>query len=244
MSVLTPDSREAPTGAPRDRAPANSQPATSSLARTRLSAAERRVQLIKIAQPLFAERGYHHISMEDVAAAAQVTKPVLYKHFPSKMDLYLALLDDRGGALIDTVTRALDIATSTAGAPTDLGQRIVHTVINAYVDFVHSCGVAAMLLFDSDVTRDEQMRARVEAPNAHVAHIVAQTLMSLTSLPDSAALEVARASVAMAKHAAADTLDPDPLDILTPAQRVELIAQFTWRGVGGVLKQHGAGELP
>ena len=56
----------------------------------------RRAQVLRIAQGLFATEGYHHVSMDDIADHAEVSKPVLYRHFPSKLELYLAVVDQRG----------------------------------------------------------------------------------------------------------------------------------------------------
>jgi AcrR family transcriptional regulator len=58
----------------------------------RIPAAERREQILLIARPLFAASGYAATRLEDVAAAAGVTKPILYRHFDSKKGLYMALL--------------------------------------------------------------------------------------------------------------------------------------------------------
>ena len=77
---------------------------------TRLPAAARRRQLLDSALDVFAARGYHGASMNDVADAAGVTKPVLYQHFDSKQDLYLALLEEVGRRLITAIAKA------TAGA--------------------------------------------------------------------------------------------------------------------------------
>src|SRR6476469_8330062 len=60
----------------------------------RLPAEQRRTQLLGVAVEIFAERGFHATSMDDIAEAAGVTKPVLYQHFPSKRALYRELLDD------------------------------------------------------------------------------------------------------------------------------------------------------
>ena len=65
----------------------------------RLPAPRRRRQLLDVALDAFAERGFHRTSMDDVAEAAGVTKPVLYQHFGSKRELYLELLDDVGRQL-------------------------------------------------------------------------------------------------------------------------------------------------
>ena len=58
----------------------------------RIPAAERREQILLIARPLFAQNGYAGTRLDDVAAAAGVTKPILYRHFDSKKGLYMALL--------------------------------------------------------------------------------------------------------------------------------------------------------
>lgn len=65
------------------------------------------MQLLTIAERLFSDHGYHHITMDDIADGAGVSKPVLYRHFPSKLDLYLALVDQQGVALVDSVRTVL-----------------------------------------------------------------------------------------------------------------------------------------
>ena len=59
----------------------------------RLPAAERREQIFAVAREAFGERGYDGVTLDEIAAAAGVTKPVIYRHFGSKDDLYLALLE-------------------------------------------------------------------------------------------------------------------------------------------------------
>ena len=77
---------------------------------TRLPASARREQLLAIGLEVFARQGFHGTSMNDVADAAGVTKPVLYQHFASKRELYLALLEEVGRQLLDAIAKA------TAGA--------------------------------------------------------------------------------------------------------------------------------
>ena len=79
----------------------------------RLPAHERRTQLLDVAIEVFAARGYHGASMNQVAEAAGVTKPVLYQHFPSKRELYREVLEDVGSRLEDAITKAA----AEAGAP-------------------------------------------------------------------------------------------------------------------------------
>ncbi len=73
---------------------------------SRLPAAERRKQLLDVAMTVFSDHGFHGASMNDVATAAGVTKPVLYQHFPSKRELYLELVEGVSSQLAETVTTA------------------------------------------------------------------------------------------------------------------------------------------
>jgi AcrR family transcriptional regulator len=105
----------------------------------RLPAPRRRRQLLDVATQVFGESGYHQASMDDVAEAAGVTKPVLYQHFASKRDLYLELVEDVGTRLMDAVVAA----TRAAGHPH--GQ--VEAGFRAYFSFVADHANAFRLLF-------------------------------------------------------------------------------------------------
>ena len=72
----------------------------------RLPAPARSEQILDVAVEVFARNGFHGASMNDVAEAAGVTKPVLYQHFDSKQDLYMALLDEVGNRLLSAITKA------------------------------------------------------------------------------------------------------------------------------------------
>jgi AcrR family transcriptional regulator len=108
----------------------------------RLRAAERRVQLLGVARRLFARDGYRGASMESIAEAAGVTKPVLYQHFRSKRGLYLELLDDVGQRLLEDVQKA----TAAAGGP----RQQVASGFAAYFRFVAENESAFRLLFGGD----------------------------------------------------------------------------------------------
>ncbi|WP_433266674.1 TetR family transcriptional regulator [Micromonospora vinacea] len=97
--------RATPTAAPKAKAPS----------RVRMSAAQRREQLIATGRQLFAERGFDATSIEEVAARAKVSKPVVYEHFGGKEGLYAVVVDREVRALLDRITTAL-----TAGHPREL----------------------------------------------------------------------------------------------------------------------------
>ena len=76
-------------------------------ARGRMTAAERREQLIAIARGLFADRGFDGTSIEEVAARAEVSKPVVYEHFGGKEGLYAVVVDREVRQLLDMMQAAL-----------------------------------------------------------------------------------------------------------------------------------------
>ena len=73
----------------------------------RLPRNERRRQLLDAALEVFVSQGYHAAAMDEIAERAGVSKPVLYQHFPGKLDLYLALLDDSAEQLVRIMSDAL-----------------------------------------------------------------------------------------------------------------------------------------
>ena len=107
----------------------------------RLPASARREQILDVSVQVFARNGFHSTSMNDVAEAAGVTKPVLYQHFDSKQDLYLALLDEAGNRLRMAVSKAVASALN-GKEQTELGFR-------AYFRWVSDDHDAFLLLFGS-----------------------------------------------------------------------------------------------
>ena len=96
--------------APEPRPEKNKRPQ-----RGRMTAAERREQLIDIGRGLFAERGFDGASIEEVAARAEVSKPVVYEHFGGKEGLYAVVVDREVRRLLGMMQAAL-----TSGRPRDL----------------------------------------------------------------------------------------------------------------------------
>ncbi|MGF7121299.1 AcrR family transcriptional regulator [Rhodococcus sp. BE178] len=75
--------------------------------RTRMTGTQRREQLIEIGRALFAERGYEAASIEEIAARAQVSKPVVYEHFGGKEGLYAVVVDREMSKLLEMITSSL-----------------------------------------------------------------------------------------------------------------------------------------
>src|SRR3979411_2400965 len=118
----------------------------------RLPRTARRAQLLPAAQDVFVANGYHAAAMDEIAERAGVSKPVLYQHFPGKLELYLALLDESVEGLVAIVRDALS-------STTDNKQRVPAT-FQAFFDFVSSSGEAFRLVFESDLSNEPEVRAR------------------------------------------------------------------------------------
>ena len=115
----------------------------------RLTGEQRRQQLVEVAASLFSERGYRSTTMDDVAEAAGVTKPLLYQHFDSKKALYLELVDEVAHRMLAAVAEA----TSKAETP----RQKVEFSLNAYFILVVSDKASFQLLYDRDHGGDEEL---------------------------------------------------------------------------------------
>src|SRR4051794_15370351 len=128
---------------------------------SRLPAQARREQILDVAVQVFARRGFHGTSMNDVAHAAGVTKPVLYQHFDSKQDLYLALIGEVGRRLLLSINKA------TAGATS--GREMTQLGYTAYFRFVAEDRDAFLLMYGGGASRDEDATAAVRRISAEAA---------------------------------------------------------------------------
>jgi AcrR family transcriptional regulator len=118
-----------------------------------MRAPERRAQLLDVARQVFGTSGFHSVSMEEVAEKAGVTKPILYDHFSSKKELYLALLDADLAILHDMVKEALD-------SPLGNRERIRES-FQAYFDFVDDQADGFRLLMQETVGAERDFRERI-----------------------------------------------------------------------------------
>lgn len=141
---------------------------------TRLPRRARRNQLLGAAQEVFVAQGYHAAAMDDIAERAGVSKPVLYQHFPGKLDLYLALLDQHCESLLQAVRGAL-------ASTTDNKQR-VRATMDAYFVYVEDDGGAFRLVFESDLTNEPAVRERVDKVTFECAEAISEVIAGDTGL--------------------------------------------------------------
>jgi AcrR family transcriptional regulator len=189
----------------------------------RLPRSARREQLLGAAQEVFVAQGYHAAAMDDIADRAGVSKPVLYQHFPGKLELYLALLDKHCDALVDATREAL-------AATTDNKQRVAATM-EAYFMYVSSESGAFRLVFESDLTNEPAVRDRVERALDASATLVSKVIAEDTDLPEQEAMLLAAGVCGLAQITARYWLSQG-LEIPRD-EAVRLVASLAWRGLKG-----------
>jgi AcrR family transcriptional regulator len=217
--------------APVDRTPAGKAAAGQARAGSgrsaRLPRDERRAQLLAAAQEVFVANGYHGAAMDDIAETAHVSKPVLYQHFPSKRELYLALLDSHLSALTELMMGALN--------STDDNDERVQAVMRAYYRFIASDDQAHRLVFESDLINDADVSSRLETFNKAFADAIARVIAEDTKLPMIEAQLLGRGLAGMAQVSARYWLETDgnlDLDVAS-----DLIYRLAWRGISRFPKE-------
>jgi AcrR family transcriptional regulator len=136
----------------------------ASSAPRRLTAEQRRRQLFSVALELFAQRGYRATTMDDIAEAAGVTKPLLYQHFSSKRALYLELVDTIAQDLLDAIGRAV----VQARGP----RQQVELGFEAYFRLVVSREAEFRLLYGRDLADDEELGRALRAVEDAIAEAI------------------------------------------------------------------------
>jgi AcrR family transcriptional regulator len=161
--------------------------------------------------------------MDGIAELAGVSKPVLYQHFPGKLELYLAVLDESSDQLIDRTRTALD--------STHENRKRVRATFEAYFEFVAHESGAFRLIFESDLTNVPEVASRVQRTNETCAHLIAEVIREDTQLDPDTAMMLAMGLLGMAQTAARHWLhSPAPI---SQAEAVRAMSALAWRGVSG-----------
>jgi AcrR family transcriptional regulator len=192
-------------------------------ASTRLPRPARRRQLLGAARDVFVAQGFHQAAMDEIADRAGVSKPVLYQHFPGKLDLYLALVDESVAQLQQNLIDALS-------STTDNRERVPAT-FRAFFEYVGSSGEAFRLVFESDLGNEPAVRDRLNQAMAHITDLVSQFIHEDAGVDEAEAHLLGMALVGMAQVTARYWLSTDRA--IPQDQAEELIARLAWRGISG-----------
>jgi AcrR family transcriptional regulator len=199
----------------------------------RLTADARRRQLFEVALSLFSEHGYASTTMDDIAEAAGVTKPLVYQHFESKRALYLELMDVFSRQLVTRIVQA----TATAVGP----RQQVELGFAAYFKLMVDDEEAFRLLYGRDAPDDPELGAALR----RVEETIAQAIDPLidAGLDPEHRLLLAHAVVGMAEGASRHWLDaqreqPRGAENASSSEKSEeaarlatRLADFAWAGL-------------
>jgi AcrR family transcriptional regulator len=188
----------------------------------RLPAPERRRQLLDSALEVFATRGFHGASMNDVADAAGVTKPVLYQHFASKRQLFVELLEDVGSRLGQLIAEATSGATSARDR--------VERGFTAYFAWIDANRSAFSLLFRGSARLDAEFADAVRTVEGFLAEAIASLIEA--DIDDEHRRTLAHGIVGLAEGTGRHWID-DSLD-LDPTILGRQVADLAYAGLRGV----------
>src|ERR1700749_68115 len=138
--------------------------------RTRLSRDDRMHQTLGAAHGLFAERGYSDVTMDEIAAAVGVTKPLRYNYFGNKERLYIACMERSGDLLTTTVGGAI--------AGTDSPGDALGAGVRAFFAFLDSDRAAWAVLFDETLPVSGEVAEKVAAYRGQIVALVSQSLLA------------------------------------------------------------------
>ena len=190
-----------------------------------MRAAERRAQLLAVARRVFGRHGFHTVTMDAVAKEAGVTKPILYDHFPSKRELYLALLESDLQSLRDRLEDALERSQGNR-------ERIRNSFV-AYFDFVDEHAEGFRLLMQEAIGAERQFRDMVGRLRDEMLGEVAQVIVreSKGTIDRQEAEVVALGLIGMVETAA----QRNP-GAAKPERRaaVDTLVRLAWRGITGL----------
>jgi len=189
--------------------------------------------LLEAAQEVFVANGYHAAAMDDIADRAGVSKPVLYQHFPGKLELYLALLDTSCDAIVASVQDALK--------STEDNKLRVAATMHAFYDYVANAQGAFRLVFESDLTNEPAVAERIEGVALTCGEALAEVIAGDTDLSDADAHLLGMALTGMAQVSARYWLSrsdwgPGKAGEVPREEAARIVGQLAWRGIGGFPK--------
>ncbi|SHG36455.1 TetR/AcrR family transcriptional regulator [Streptoalloteichus hindustanus] len=188
----------------------------------RLPRSARRAQLLAAAQDVFVANGYHAAAMDEIAERAGVSKPVLYQHFPGKLELYLALLETHVDQLVKRVRDAIE--------STHDNKLRVRAAVAAYFDFVDN-GQAFRLVFESDLRSEPSVQDAVERATTACVDAITETITADAGLDADRARLLAMGLVGLSQVTARFWLDA--ASAVPKDEAIALISTLAWKGIGG-----------
>lgn len=186
--------------------------------------AGRRQRALAAATEVFVSRGYHTATMAEIAQHAGWSKPILYKQFSGKLELYLAVLDQH----IETLTRSVEHALRSTA--TNRGR--LHAAVQAYFDFVDSESQGFRLVFESDITSEPSVRWRVGRASDDCVHAVMEAVAADSAMSLGQAHVLAAGLVGASQFGAKYWLETGRG--IAKAEAVAAIVTLCWGGLARI----------
>lgn len=178
--------------------------------------------VLAAARDVFSRNGFHAASMDEIAEAAGVSKPVLYQHFPGKQELYEALLDDASEGVI----RALQCAIATADGP----RGRVHATMEAFFEIVVDPNSGLRLVFESDLVGQPEIRQKIDEVLRRAADVILSQLQLEIDLPEPEIRLLSIYLVGMAEVGARYWMEHKQ-DKIAKERAIDIAAFLMWRGL-------------
>ncbi|MGV9817186.1 TetR/AcrR family transcriptional regulator [Nocardia xishanensis] len=184
----------------------------------------RRRYALAAATEVFVSHGYHATTMDEIAQRAGYTKPILYKQFSGKLDLYLAVLLDHIETLTESLRQAL--------ASTTINKQRVRAAVQTYFDFVDHETQGFRLVFESSATSEPAVQWHIGRATDACVDAVSEVVTQDSALNPQQARLLAAGLVGASQVAALYWLDTGRA--IPKSDAIEAVIQLCWGGLSQV----------
>ena len=155
---------------------------------------DRRATILICALEVFVERGYHNASMDEIAARAGLSKPILYQYFPGKRELYRGLLENSVKDVVSGIVSAVEAVDENAAK--------LKAGIAFYFDMIDQADHSFRLIFEADFTADPDVQTFVDSMVSELARLMGNYISQETGLTTAESQMLAAGLSGMAQAAA------------------------------------------
>lgn len=199
----------------------------------RLPRQQRRVLLLAAARSAFCDGGYHATAMDDIAELAGVSKPVLYQHFDSKLDLYLAITREVTDEIVAVVEGAL--------ASTDDNAARIEACVTSFFAYVDQPGSGYPLLFSSDLVHEPAVGSLLDDTRRACGEAIGRVLAAHSHLGWDECVLVGTTVAGLAQVSAQHWYDHQ--DTMPRERAIALTTGLVWRGLAGIPAKAATGNV-
>ena len=188
----------------------------------RLPRAVREQQMLDAALQMFSANGYHETSMDAIAAAAEISKPMLYLYYRSKEELFGACLSRELSRFVETIRADIDLKQS----PHELLRRTISSVLH-YID----ANRASWIVLYSQATSSQAFANTIREGREKIIDLVARLLETGTRNPDpDNDFHMMSVALVGAGEAVATRVSMGDADV---EEAAALLINLFWRGLKG-----------